>query len=72
MINVTARSLKRQKHVSGADTHTTYAYRLVPPKRISDITYDQMVRKHMKQLSYNSRCPCDSGKRFKRCCMKGE
>ena len=43
----------------------------VAPERVSEATRRQMVAQGNggEDISRNSKCPCGSGKRFKRCCM---
>lgn len=47
------------------------ASNFVAPERIPPGILREMVESgRRKPLGRNSRCPCGSGKRFKRCCMK--
>ncbi len=39
------------------------------PMTFSVTTHMQMKRNHTAFLTRNSRCPCGSGRRFKRCCQ---
>ena len=38
-------------------------------KTLSAQTREQMRQNHAATITRNSRCPCGSGKRFKRCCF---
>ncbi len=38
-------------------------------KNLSAQTRAQMRKNHTATITRNSRCPCGSGKRFKRCCL---
>ena len=46
--------------------------RAVNPKTLSPRTVALCEGMGRNWISRNSKCPCGSGKRFKRCCMKAE
>lgn len=44
----------------------------IDPANLQPKVREMLKRTGSAQVSRNSRCPCGSGKRFKRCCMQGE
>ena len=41
----------------------------IDPKNLSDRVLKMVVGSGKSFVTRNSKCPCGSGKRFKRCCM---
>jgi hypothetical protein len=56
-----------KKH--GKIIHSGGAYiKQLDPRTLGAQTRSQMKQNHTGSITRNSRCPCGSGKRFKRCC----
>lgn len=46
--------------------------KLIDVNNLSPQVRDMLEKTGRAQITRNSRCPCGSGKRFKRCCMTKE
>lgn len=60
---------KRAKREGRLPRDASAVFIPVDPARLSASARAQLARTGRTQISRNSRCPCGSGKRFKRCHM---